>query len=115
MTKKCLSNKEFQEVLELLGKQVFRNGAIHYVDYSKRYHYALFVYFPEYSEKVIDVMADKFGRNIDFETVHVPNKDFSKSEIEEYTEIYKLNNRFTITEQTPILELKVRGYINEYK
>lgn len=115
MTKKCLSNKEFQEVLELLGKQVFRDGSIHYVDHSKRYHYALFVYFPEYQEKVLDGMLEKFGKNIDFETVFVPNKDFSKSEIEDYTELYKLNNRFTITEQTPILELKVRGYINEYK
>lgn len=115
MAKKCLSNKEFQEVLELLGKQVFRDGSIYYVDNSKRYHYALFVYFPEYSEKVLDVMTEKFGKNIDFETVFVPNEYFTKSRIEDYIELYKLNDRFTITEQTPILELKVRGYINEYK
>lgn len=111
MAKKCLTNEEFNEVLELFGKSQFRSGSILYTEQSRTYHYALFIYFPEYGEKVLDTMLEKFGKNIDFETKFVPNEDFTEAQIKDYVSLYKLKGK--ITKNTPILELKVRGYIND--
>lgn len=102
--KKCLTTKEFEEVVELLGDSCFRKGSIYYTSKSRYYHVATFICFPQYPAQVISPMLEKYGYNVEFETIEV-----SKERLLNMLEVYNID-KSKITRQTPVCELKVRGY-----
>ena len=117
MAKKCISDEEFNEIKNLFGKNYIHEGGLRYIkgisancEKSRYYHTILFVYFPEYADKVISYIEDKFGRNIEFETKLTPNEHYTEQLLKDYTKLFKLNERFNITKQNPICELRIRGY-----
>ena len=107
--KKCLTTKEFEKVAELLGDSCFRKGSIYYTSKSRYYHIATFICFPQYPAQVISPMLEKYGYNVEFETVEVPTDYTSKEKLLDLIELHNID-KSKITKQTPVCELRVRGY-----